>query len=115
MTQEGPGAGFFPTWYGIAIVLFSAFLVFSNLKVKAKPEHLRNPILVWLALAACVAFFKVLGFVISFGLFTFFVVAVTYRRPARVAAVTAAGIALGFYCVFKLALGLELPAGPLGF
>ena len=28
MTPEGPGAGFFPMWYGIAMVLLSGFLVF---------------------------------------------------------------------------------------
>ena len=61
------------------------------------------------------ALFKWLGFVVSFALFTYFIAAYVYRRPAGVAATAAAGVSLGFYCVFDLALGLGLPAGVLGF
>ena len=116
-TPEGPGAGFFPMWYGIAMLLLSVFLVLSNLEIKAKPETPRilRALSVWLALAVCVALFKPLGFVISFALFTCYVVAVPYRRGFGLAAAVGAGVSLGFYAVFSLALGLELPAGPLGF
>jgi putative tricarboxylic transport membrane protein len=117
MTPEGPGAGFFPMGYGIAMVLLSAFLVFSNFELKAKPEtqKILRALSVWAALAIAVALFKVLGFVISFALFTFFVAAVPYRRRLGVAALTGAGVSIGFYLVFSFALGIELPAGALGF
>lgn len=117
MTPEGPGAGFFPTWYGIAIVVLAVFLFASNIELKAriKTERILRALSVWLALAVSVALFKWLGFVISFALFTFFVAAVPFRRPLGAAAAVAAGVALGFYAVFDLALGIALPAGVLGF
>ena len=117
MTPEGPGAGFFPMWYGIAMVLLSGFLVISNLKIKVEPEtrKILRSLSVWAALAVSVALFKWLGFVIGFALFTYFVAAVVYRRPAGTAAAAAAGVSLGFYCVFDLALGIALPAGVFGF
>ena len=117
LTPEGPGAGFFPMWYGIAIWVLAVFLLASNIKFKAKiqTEQILRALSVWLALAVSVALFKWLGFVASFALFTFFVVAVPYRRPLRTAAAVAAGVALGFYAVFDLALGIALPAGVLGF
>ena len=69
----------------------------------------------WLSLAASVALFKPLGFVIGFALLTYFLVAVMYRRPLKVAAAVALASTAGFYLVFSLALGVPLPAGPLGF
>ena len=58
---------------------------------------------------------KPLGFVVSFALLTFFIAAVMYRRPVRIAATIAVASAAGFYLVFPLALGVSLPVGMLGF
>lgn len=69
----------------------------------------------WLALAASVAAIKLIGFVTSFALLTFFVAAVMYRRPVRLAVTVAVASAAGFYVLFPLALGVPLPAGVLGF
>ena len=44
-----------------------------------------------------------------FAALTFFVVAVMYRRPVRVAAVVAVALAAGFYVLFPLLLGVNLP------
>ena len=119
---DGPGAGFFPLWYGIAMVALSAVLVISS--VLRKPSRADGAVdwhatgralAAWLALVVSVAALKLLGFVISFALVTFFIVAVMYRRPLPVAATVAAACAAGFYLVFPLALGVSLPAGILGF
>ena len=120
-TPEGPGAGFFPLWYGIGILGLSALLVISHLRrapARGTPGDWRRigrALSVWLALAVSVALFKVLGFVIGFALLTYFIVAVMYRKRAAIAAGVAGAAGLGFYLVFDLALGLALPAGVLGF
>jgi putative tricarboxylic transport membrane protein len=118
---EGPGPGFFPFWYGVAMLGLSALLIVSHLRrVSAR----RNPIewvkvgralSTWLSLAVSVALFKPLGFVISFALLTYFIVAVMYRRPLKTAALVAVASAGGFYLVFDRALGVPLPVGVLGF
>ena len=38
-----------------------------------------------------------------------------YRRPLKTAALVAAASAAGFFLVFRLALGVSLPVGLLGF
>ena len=120
-TPEGPGPGFFPLWYGIAMLALSALLVASNLRVApargkaADWPRIRRALGVWLALAVAVASFKLVGFVVGVALLTYFIVAVVYRKPPRTAAIVAAATGAGFYLVFDLALGLALPAGALGF
>ena len=119
---EGPGPGFLPLWYGIAMVALSGALVVSSAlsKPAAGPGGIEwrktaRALAVWLALVVSVALFNRLGFVISFALLTFFIVAVMYRRPVPVAASVAVAIAAGFYLVFPLALGVSLPVGVFGF
>ena len=118
---EGPGPGFFPLWYGVAMLGFSALLIVSNLRRGYSRGNaidwtkLGRALSTWFALAASVALFKPLGFVISFALLTYFIVAVMYRRPLATAALVAVASAGGFYLVFDLALGVPLPVGVLGF
>ena len=69
----------------------------------------------WAGLAACIGLLKILGFLLAFGLFTFFLVAVMYRRPLGTAAAVAVGVCLGFYLLFPQALNVGLPVGKLGF
>jgi putative tricarboxylic transport membrane protein len=122
MGPDGPGPGFFPLWYGIAIVVLSLALVAAGVRTRLRRsgapfpwKSVRRASIVWLAFAASVALFNVLGFAVSFGLLCFFIVAVMYRRPLKVAAAVAVASALGFYLVFPLALGVSLPMGLLGF
>jgi putative tricarboxylic transport membrane protein len=113
MGPDGPGPGFFPLWYGIAMAVLSAALVASSV-LRREPESVDwrgagRAFAIWLALALSVAAFKLVGFVIGFAALTFFVVAVMYRRPLRVAAVVAVALAAGFYVLFPLLLGVNLP------
>ena len=119
---DGPGAGFFPVWYGIAMVVLSVVLVISSVLRKASradgavdSRALGRALAVWLALVVSVAVLKPLGFAISFAALTFFIVAVMYRRPLRIAVTVAIASAAGFYFVFAFALGVPVPAGVLGF
>jgi putative tricarboxylic transport membrane protein len=118
---DGPGPGFFPLWYGIAMAGLSCLLVVSS---ASRPQNgdggiqwrrIGRALAVWVALAVSVAAFKLLGFAVSFAALTFFIVAAMYRRRLALAAAVATATAAGFYVLFPLVLGVQLPAGLLGF
>ena len=120
--SDGPGPGFFPLWYGIAMIALSALMIATSLAKGAaapgKPVNwgeVGNAMLAWAGLALCVGLLKILGFLLAFGLFTFFLVAVMYRRPLGTALLVSAGMSAGFYLLFPLALNVALPVGRLGF
>ena len=120
--MEGPGPGFFPLWYGMLMVALSLLLIVTSVvkrgvaSAKAVNWHdIGRALTAWLALAICVGLLKVLGFGIAFGLFTFFLVYIMYRRPLMPAIAVAVGVCVGFYLVFPLALNVGLPAGKFGF
>ena len=122
INADGPGAGFFPLWYGIAMIALStALIVAAVLRNASSADAAMNwretgrALVTWLALVLAVAALKLIGFVISFALLTFFIVAVMYRRPLATAALVAIAAAAGFYLVFALALDVTLPRGVLGF
>jgi putative tricarboxylic transport membrane protein len=110
---DGPGPGFFPLWYGIAMAGLSLLLVLTSLKAKSEEtinwSGAGRAFGAWAALALCVALLKIAGFAVSFAALTFFIVAVMYRRPYWVAAAVAVAAAAGFYLVFGLALDVKLP------
>jgi putative tricarboxylic transport membrane protein len=109
--NDGPGPGFFPLWYGIAIVGLSLMLVVTSLRKPGTVDWAGagRAFMAWGAFAIAAAALKWLGFLVAFAALTFFVVAVMYRRPLGVAAVVAAATTAGFYVVFPLALGVKLP------
>lgn len=119
---DGPGPGFFPLWYGAAMLLASGALVASSVlrrdgtrRAAIEWRRTGRALAVWLALAVSVALCKLLGFVVSFALLALFIVVVMYRRPLRVGLGVAVASAGSFYLVFALGLGVPLPVGLLGF
>jgi putative tricarboxylic transport membrane protein len=118
--RDGPGPGFFPLWYGIAMAVLSLALVVSSVLRQPGVEDAidwrkaRRAFAAWLALAAAVAALKLLGFLLAFAALVFFLVAVMYRRPLGVAAAVALASAAAFYGLFALVLGVRLPTGMLG-
>jgi putative tricarboxylic transport membrane protein len=108
---DGPGPGFFPLWYGIAIAALSLFLVATSVRRPATVDWAGagRAFAAWAAFAMAAAMLKLLGFVICFAALTFFIVAVMYRRPVKTAAIVAASLTAGFYAIFPLALGVKLP------
>jgi putative tricarboxylic transport membrane protein len=119
---DGPGPGFFPLWYGVAMIALALGLLATSAAPRAAAPEARpggrgigRALATWSGLAVCVALLEVLGFLLAFGLFTFFVVAVMYRRSIPAALAVAVAGPLAFYLVFPVALNVELPTGLLGF
>ena len=121
LTEEGPGPGFFPLWYGSIMVVLSLALVASAVMKRptGKPaeavrwDDLGRALTCWGAFVASIALMRIVGFAVSFALLTWFIVTVMARRPQRVALPLAIGGALLFYALFELALDLTLPHGML--
>lgn len=120
-SPDGPGPGFFPTWYGLLMIGLALALIVTT-ALKPPPEKTKRDLagsgralIAWLAFAACIATMGVLGFRVSFALFTFFLVAYTFQRPLAAAALTAAGATTAFYIVFPVLLSVQLPVGWFGF
>jgi putative tricarboxylic transport membrane protein len=121
MGEDGPGAGFFPLWYGGAMVVLSLALVASTVMKRAGGEaplgvrwtDMRRALTCWVAFVACIALMPVVGFPIAFALLTWFIVAVMARQPQRMALTVAIGGAILFYLLFEVALELSLPRGLL--
>jgi putative tricarboxylic transport membrane protein len=121
---DGPGPGFFPFWYGVAMVALSLLLIVNAARKSANegesPGSVDWPatgraLSTWLAFALSVALMGWLGFLISFALLTFFIVAVIFRRPLMTAGITAVVSALAFHLMFPVVLSVSLPTGVFGF
>jgi putative tricarboxylic transport membrane protein len=121
-TLDGPGPGFFPFWYGVAMVVLSLLLIANSARAGDDGESkgvdwpgTGRAMTVWLAFALSVGLMDFLGFLISFALLAFFIVAVIFRRPFVTATVVAVASALAFHLIFPVALSVSLPIGPFGF
>src|SRR5688572_9389284 len=115
---DGPGPGFFPLWYGMSMVALALLLAVTTFRDRArapgKPVNWREvgrALIAWAGLALCVGLLKVLGFLLAFGLFVFFLVYVMYGRTIVTALTTAVLMPLAFYLLFPLALNVTLPVG----
>jgi len=116
--EEGPGAGFFPTWYGGAMLVLSVLLVVGSVVKPAAHAEVRwkdvsRALTCWVAFAVSIAMMPFAGFAVSFALLTWFIVKVMCGERQRTAIVVAVGGALFFYLLFDVALDLTLPRGLL--
>jgi putative tricarboxylic transport membrane protein len=119
MGEDGPGAGFFPLWYGSLMIVLSLALVAGTVLKKSagrEPasiawDDLGRALTCWAAFVASIALMPFMGFTISFALLTWFIVAVMARQPQRIALGVAIGGAALFYAIFAWALDLSLPKG----
>jgi len=118
---DGPGPGFFPTWYGLGMVALSLIMIAQKIRKGAAAagaidwSAAARGFGTWAAFTLSVALYRPLGFTISFALLTGFIVAVIFRRSPIAAALTGAGLSAAFHLVFALALDVALPTGWLGF
>jgi putative tricarboxylic transport membrane protein len=122
MGPEGPGPGFFPVGYGIALVILSLILIFQRFTAKAESNDtpfdwasFRRAAFAWLTFTASVALMPSLGFYISLGLLTLVLSLTIFAKPFKAAILNGVLSAAGFYIIFDLALDVSLPSGVLGF
>jgi putative tricarboxylic transport membrane protein len=120
MTPDGPGAGFFPRWYGIAMIALSLALVVRSVRnrtpdvTKPSDASTGRALTCWVALVGCILLSKPLGFFASFALLCWFVGTMLFARRQLTAIAFALGSAIGFWLVFDVALDVALPRGPWG-
>lgn len=118
---DGPGPGFFPTWYGLGMIALSLVMIAQKMRKGARAagaigwSAAARGFGTWAAFTLSVALYKPLGFTLSFALLTGFIVAVIFRRSLVAAATTGLGLAAAFYLVFAVLLDVGLPTGWLGF
>lgn len=120
---DGPGPGFFPLWYGVALVVLSLGLIVAALVKERKDEagapvqwnEVGRALAAWVAFAVAAALLHALGFLLSFALLTAFIVRVMYGRPLKIGIVAGVLGSAVFYIVFPVALEVSLPVGMLGF
>lgn len=118
MGEDGPGAGFFPLWYGsVMIVLSVALVAGAVLKPSAGREFragdLIRALTCWAAFVVSIVAMPYTGFALAFAALTWFIVKVMAGQSQRIAILVAIGFAAGFYLLFELALDLALPRGVL--
>ncbi|HEY8368580.1 MAG TPA: tripartite tricarboxylate transporter TctB family protein [Thermodesulfobacteriota bacterium] len=119
----GPGPGFFPVCYGVAMVVLSLVLVGRRLFASRPARGGEAPnrhgvavaLLTWLAFALTIPLMKYLGFLVAFGLLTFFVVVVVFRRSIAAGVAAAVLCPAAFQLVFPVLLQVRLPVGRFGF
>jgi hypothetical protein len=111
-----------PLWLGIGLIVLALSLIAIDL---ARPEPKRTSksgtwsvlrtLGGWLAVMGSIILLPRLGFSLCLALLTIFLVVVLDRRSLWTALSVAFSLALSFYVVFVLALGLSLPSGPWRF
>jgi putative tricarboxylic transport membrane protein len=118
-SEFGPGPGFFPRWVGIGIVVCSVVMLCAYaLREDAGMERVRiaaRALGAWSAFVVALIFLPLLGFGLSLGLLTAFLILVLDRRSPWTALAVALGLSFGFHLIFVVALGVSLPVGPFGF
>jgi len=118
--DDGPGPAFFPIWYGIVLIVLSSALIAMTIAKQPKAEtpdwqRVGRALVTWAAFAGSAVLMAWLGFLISFAILTFFMIAVVFRQSPVKAVVVAVCAAAGFYVVFPFALSVSLPTGVFGF
>ncbi|HEY8244622.1 MAG TPA: tripartite tricarboxylate transporter TctB family protein [Casimicrobiaceae bacterium] len=120
LTPDGPGAGFFPRWYGMAMVVLSLMLVVRGMRQRAPPTpnahgaSTRRVLACWAALVVCVLLVQPLGFPVSFALLGWFVATMLFGKRQRVAVPFSLAAAAAFWLVFDVGLDVALPRGLWG-
>lgn len=122
-SEYGPGPGLLPLWLGMGILVLALSLVFANLLGFARIEEgvpqpwtaIGRALGGWVGLMVAIALLPWVGFGLSFAFLTTLLILVLEGRSPLTALGTALSLALGFYLIFALALGVPLPSGPWGF
>jgi hypothetical protein len=112
-----PQSGFLPVIYGALLTVLAVTVLvglFFGMGSTPESQPLRKPLLIILALVACVAGLQVAGFATSIFLMLAFLFIVAERRSVVTSLVVAAATTGGLVLIFKTWLGVPFPVGPLG-
>ena len=95
-------------------------IITATQKPRAEPESastvgIGRALLVWVGFTVSLVAMAFLGFCIAFTLFTMFIVSYVLGRPILPGFLTGAISAAIFYVLFWVVLGVQLPAGYVGF
>jgi putative tricarboxylic transport membrane protein len=119
--DDGPGPGFFPAIYGIAMFAAAAALAGNGLMRAPRPRVDEEPadrggliaaLFTVVALAASVPLMTYLGFVVGFGIVAVAIVRFTFGKSWLTAVITATAISVSLYVLFEILLGSQLPISP---
>jgi putative tricarboxylic transport membrane protein len=114
-----PSSGFLPLIYGLLLTglsgLIAVGLFFGMAYEEAEPQPIGKPLLVLAALVVCVVGLQAAGFGLSIFLLLAFIFVVVERLNVFMSVLVAAGTAAALLGIFKVWLGVPLPAGPWGF
>ena len=135
--EFGPGPGMLPLWLGGLLTVLAVGQVILGIRNLGTEEKLRdggkirNGLMIFApslnfssvpkllltcgGLIATVAALEVLGFLVSFGLLSFFLVYVIERRSLPRSIAVAVAITLAFLLVFRVMLPVQLPLNVWGF
>lgn len=118
LAPDGPGPGFFPRWYGLAMIALSLVLVLGSLRASPAPKEspivyagIRSALALWTVLVVCIALIGPIGFFASFALLCWGVATLLFGQRQIVALAVAIAMAVAFWLVFDYALGVGLPRG----
>jgi hypothetical protein len=112
-----PGPAFFPVLLSGTLMFLAVSILWQGLRARQGDEERADqtpwkPIVAIAATGLFVAFFQVLGFVLSTLLYTLAITCMFRRdRPAFVVAVPIVSTVL-IYLLFQVGLGVRLPGGP---
>lgn len=117
-----PQSGFLPFVYGLCLLGLSAATAASLARSTEPPtysegsaeEPLGKPALILAGLIACVVGLPVAGFLLSILLLLLFLFIVVERLPLLSSTLAAVGTTAALHLIFKVWLGVPLPAGPFG-
>jgi putative tricarboxylic transport membrane protein len=135
LAEDGPGAGFFPLWYGVAMLVLSFALVVGAAR-KTNPgdampatesvavdgvrprgasswKDTGRALACWAALGVSVALLNLVGFIVSFTLLSWFIVTILCGKRPGFALAISVGYAVLFWVVFSWGLDMGLPSGKL--
>jgi putative tricarboxylic transport membrane protein len=119
MTDEGPGPGFFPMWYGSAMIVLSLALVAMSVSKRSAPgkpvvvRDLARGLGCWAAFVVCIALMPLAGFCVAFALLTWFIVVPMCGQTYRLGIILGVAGSIAFYLLFEVALSVSLPHGYL--
>ncbi len=116
------GAGFFPFWIGILLIIFTGITFIKDIRIywKSRPkfkmtDHVMTLLIIIGLSILFIAFLKVLGAVLAMIVYIFAVLFVLNRRKPIFNAAVSLSVSLATYFLLDVWLNAGFPKGIFGF